>query len=87
MTVQCRGNRSERRAVEAERARLRRAYPAEFADGACCGLSGQYLGDRERGGYPRGFAAWPQARRNAWFAGFNLGYQDRQTGRYAEPVR
>jgi hypothetical protein len=65
--------------AEAERASLNRAWPDEFRDGARSALLCEYPGDRERGGYPRGFHQWPLARRNAWYAGFNLGYHQRET--------
>lgn len=56
--------------------RLKTAWPAEFRDGARCGFLQKYDGSREAGGYPNGFHAWPQDRRNAWFAGFNRGLCD-----------
>jgi len=68
------GNRRERRAAEAERARLWRAYPEEFNDGA----RRAYAGDKR---YPPGFLDWPLERRNAWYAGWNIGYCDRKAGR------
>ena len=37
----------------------------------------RFDGEREPGGYPRGFHAWPLDRRNSWFAGFNVGFHDR----------
>jgi hypothetical protein len=61
----------------AERDALREQWPAEFRDGARCGFLQRYDGDREAGGYPRGFHRWPLDRRNAWFAGFNVGFHDR----------
>jgi len=63
--------------ADAERARLKRAWPDEFADGARCALLREFPGDREKGGYPRGFHRWPLDRRNAWFSGYNLGYHQR----------
>jgi hypothetical protein len=51
--------------------------PAEFRDGARCGFLQREEGPRDPGGYPRGFHRWPLERRNAWFAGFNVGYHDR----------
>jgi hypothetical protein len=56
------------RALE-ERERIKLAYPDEFADGAKRAFTGDHL-------YPPGFAAWLLERRNAWFAGFNVGYCD-----------
>jgi hypothetical protein len=51
--------------AELEREALRSRWPDEFRDGARCGLLREYPGDRERGGYPRGFHQWPLERRNA----------------------
>lgn len=56
---------------------LRARWPDEFRDGARCAFLLTFEGPRESGGYPRGFHAWPPDRRNAWFAGFNVGFQDR----------
>jgi hypothetical protein len=52
---------------------IRRDFPREFADGESMGAGWEPDGGREKGGYPLGFHAWPLERRNAWFAGFNLG--------------
>jgi hypothetical protein len=60
-----------RLSVAEERERLKRAFPDEFRDGARRAFKGDKL-------YPRGFAGWPLDRRNAWFAGFNVGYCDRK---------
>jgi hypothetical protein len=49
----------------------------EFRDGARCGFLQRQEGPRDPGGYPRGFHGWPLERRNAWFAGFNVGLHDR----------
>jgi hypothetical protein len=56
---------------------LREHWPAEYCDGARCAFLLRFDGDREQGGYPRGFHEWPLDRRNAWFAGFNQGFHDR----------
>jgi hypothetical protein len=61
----------------AEREHIKAAFPEEFNDGARCGFTGEYPGERLKGGYPVGFHFWPEDRRNAWFAGFNEGYQYR----------
>jgi hypothetical protein len=66
------GQDRERIAVD-ERARIKHAYPEEFRDGA------RRAFNRVKR-YPRGFVDWPHDRRNAWFAGFNVGYCDRQRG-------
>jgi hypothetical protein len=57
---------------------IRRDFPREFADGESMGAGWVLEGDREKGGYPLGFHDWPLERRNAWFAGFNLGYGQRE---------
>lgn len=64
------GQDRERIAAE-ERERIKHAYPDEFRDGARRAFNGV-------SGYPRRFAVWPLERRNAWFAGFNVGYCDRK---------
>lgn len=58
-------------------ATIRTRCPDEFRDGARCAFLGKYPGDRERGGYPRGFHGWAMDRRNVWWAGFNVGFHDR----------
>lgn len=63
---------------DAERARLKRLWPDEFADGERCAFHRRYDGKREPGGYPRGFPRWELARRNSWWCGFNLGLLERQ---------
>jgi hypothetical protein len=60
-----------------EVARLKRLWSDEFRDGARCAFLRQFDGDREAGGYPRGFHRWSLDRRNAWIAGFNVGFHDR----------
>jgi hypothetical protein len=57
---------------------LRDKFPSEFKDGARCGFSRKYEGPREPGGYPKNFHSWPIERRNAWWAGWNKGYSDRE---------
>ena len=56
------------------RASLRAMWPAEFLDGGKVAYFGKAEGEREKGGYPKGFHRWTMERRNAWFAGFNVGY-------------
>jgi len=64
--------------AEREREALRRRWPDEFRDGARCAFLREFEGEREAGGcYPRGFRRWPLSRRNAWYAGFNVGFHDR----------
>jgi hypothetical protein len=50
-----------------ERERIRLAFPDEFADGVQRAFTENKL-------YPSGFSSWPLEKRNAWFAGYNLGY-------------
>jgi hypothetical protein len=59
--------------VQAIRNELRRKWQHAFDDGAQCAFTKIYPGPREPGGYPKGF---PLEKRNAWFAGFNLGLID-----------
>ena len=54
-------------ATRAERNRLKETYPDEYEAGVLRGLG-------ETTGYPKGFHKWPLDRRNAWWAGFNVGY-------------
>jgi len=63
--------------VAAIRNELRRKWQDVFDDGARCAFLREYPGEREAGGYPKDFHSWPLERRNAWFAGFNLGLIDR----------
>jgi hypothetical protein len=61
------------RIAAGERESIKRADPDEFRDGARRAFQGVKR-------YPRGFTDWPLDRRNAWFAGFNVGYCDRHGG-------
>ncbi len=70
--------------ADAERGRLKSAWPDEFADGARCAFLRRFDGERERGDYPRGFHRWPLERRNAWYAGYNLGLIDRRRAENAD---
>jgi hypothetical protein len=49
----------------AEAITLKERWPAEYRDGARCAFLLKFDGDREKGGYPRGFHAWPLERRDA----------------------
>jgi hypothetical protein len=68
---------SEIARADRERGAIKAAWPDEFNDGARCAFLQRVDGPREKGGYPLGFHHGPLARRNAWFAGFNLGRCDR----------
>jgi hypothetical protein len=68
-------------APDRELAGLKQAWPDAFRDGARFAFVGKSEGERERGGYPRGFFGWSLERRNAWFCGFNVGLLDKQRAR------
>jgi hypothetical protein len=57
--------------------RLQDKWRPEFRDGVRCGFLQKRDGVRDSGGYPPCFNDWPLERRNAWFAGFNVGFHDR----------
>jgi hypothetical protein len=63
--------------VQAIRNELRRKWQDTFDDGARCAFTKTYPGPREPGGYPRGFHSWPPEKRQAWYAGVNVGLIDR----------
>jgi hypothetical protein len=76
--MNARGEADDRKKKAARiRALIRQRWPAEFDDGARSAFLRRSDGPREKGGYPLGFHGWPLARRDAWFAGFNLGRIDR----------
>lgn len=64
------------RETRQERRGLQRRFPEAFKDGMQSGAGLK--------GYPPGFAGWPLDRRNAWWAGANLGYLMAHPGRPAE---
>jgi hypothetical protein len=64
--------------ADAERARLKRAWPEAFTDGERGAFLQRFAGERERGGYPHGFHGWPLECRNTWYCGFNFGLIERQ---------
>jgi hypothetical protein len=65
---------SERPTLTPEQEWWRKAYPAEFKDGAKLGFSGRAAGPRERGMYPLGFLDWNAQQWDAWFCGWSAGY-------------
>ena len=69
--------RGLRMSAEAERERLERAWPDAFRDGVRAAF-GFFPPAHELGGYFKGFHGSPLERRNAFFAGFNLGFGDRR---------
>ncbi len=56
--------------TRAKRHQLFQRFPEEFRAGVKAGFTAS-------GTYPGGFRLWPEARRNAWFAGWNVGRCDR----------
>jgi hypothetical protein len=66
--------------AKAERERLERAWPEAFRDGVRAAF-GFFPPDHEHGGYSKGFHGSPLGKRNAYFAGFNLGFGDRRRDR------
>jgi hypothetical protein len=56
---------------------IRARWQKEFDDGARCAFLCKFPGEREAGGYPKGFHRWPLDRRDAWHAGYNRGFHDR----------
>jgi hypothetical protein len=64
-------------AMTPEQTAIRDRWQAEFDDGAKCAFTREFLGERESGGYPVGFHRWLLERRNAWFAGFSIGFHMR----------
>ena len=70
---------ARRSAAEAERQARRACSPELFDDGARMGFRGQAdNGEREPGGYPKGFHQLPLEARNAWWSGWNKGRCDRE---------
>lgn len=77
---------ADRERAKRRRAALKARWPNEFRDGARCAFLGECPGQREPGGYPKGFHQWPPDRRDAWFAGFNVGVCDRWRGEAEESI-
>jgi hypothetical protein len=70
--------RRERARREIER--LASAWPDEYRLGYRFSRQGKADPPCDRAGYPEGFHSWPLDRRNAWWAGWNRGYQARNEG-------
>jgi hypothetical protein len=70
----------ELKPAAAERDRLEGLWPDAFRDGVRAGY-GLFPAVHLPGGYPHGFHAWPLEKRNAYFAGFNVGFTDRRRRR------
>jgi len=66
------------RRPEAVRAELCARFPAEFEAGYCFGTTGAAQHPCDAAGYPIGFHEWEIARKNSWYAGWNLGNVQRQ---------
>jgi hypothetical protein len=65
---------------EAVRAELCAKFPSEFEHGYRTGYLGEFQKPCDAAGYMIGHHTWPLDRKNAWFAGFNLGYVEREIG-------
>jgi hypothetical protein len=65
---------------EAVRAALCAKFPREFEHGYRTGYLGENQPPCDAAGYMIGHHTWPLDRKNAWFAGFNLGYAEREAG-------
>jgi hypothetical protein len=63
--------------TEEERAALCAKFPREFEHGYRYGRVGEFQRPCDAGGYPIGFHTWELVRKNAWYAGFNLGNVER----------
>ena len=65
---------------EEERAALCAKFPDEFEHGYRTGYLGENQPPCNSAGYMIGHHTWPLGRKNAWFAGFNLGHTEREAG-------
>jgi hypothetical protein len=65
--------------AEKVRAALCEKFPREFEHGYRTGYVGEFQHPCDAAGYMIGHHAWPLARKNAWFAGFNLGHSERES--------
>lgn len=59
---------------------LLKRYPAEFEHGYLSGFTGELQSPCDQAGCPSGFHSWPLQRRNAWYAGWNLGNSETDSG-------
>jgi hypothetical protein len=66
--------------AEAVRAGLCEKFPLEFEHGYRTGFLGGNQPPCDAAGYMIGHHTWPLDRKNAWFAGFNLGHFEREAG-------
>lgn len=57
--------------------RLKSAWPDEYRAGARLAFMDERPIGCDEAGYPRGFHDWPAGRRDAWWAGFNIGRCER----------
>jgi hypothetical protein len=64
--------------AEAVRAELCRRFPQEFEHGYRTGYLGENQPPCDAAGYMIGHHTWPLVRKNAWFAGWNLGNAQRK---------
>lgn len=61
----------------AERERLEKEWPREFRLGYQFGFLRRADPPHDDNGYPLGLLAWPLGRKNAWWAGWNAGRNER----------
>jgi hypothetical protein len=66
--------------AEQIRADLCKRFPLEFEHGYRTGYLGEFQKPCDAAGCIIGHHTWPLDRRNAWFAGFNLGHTEREAG-------
>ena len=64
--------------AEGIRAALFAKFPREFEHGYRSGYLGEHQHPCDSAGYMIGHHTWPSERKNAWFAGFNLGHAERE---------
>jgi hypothetical protein len=67
--------------AEQTRAGLCAKFPKEFERGYRYGVTGGVQPECDAAGYPYGFREWSLDRRNAWWAGFNIGHVKRERPR------
>ena len=64
--------------AEQIRAELCAKFPAEFEAGYCFGVTAEPQQPCDAASYPIGFHTWELARKNSWYAGWNLGNVQRK---------
>jgi hypothetical protein len=72
--------RNEFLRAEEERAALCAKFPNDFEHGYRTGYLGEFQQPCDAADYPIGFHTWDLIRKNAWWAGWNLGNVEREAG-------